>query len=557
MKIICTLGNETSLIVKNLKETYASLDIEYSFSSTRELVSELSGIPIRIDKLLINEDAFSGRLTDDLISLQDLLNSRFFSTKEVIFMLNSDTDTDKYVNHLFGGLETPKISIHKRDSYNFQNITYLLGGKDSLEQNEVNVEYSTFVRQRIGQDTTVTLMAGEGESGRGAIVYDDIEAVSKLFEKLDAQKNLISIQNTEISTDALMPKVEGLPKLELNPEQFIKADSNKQTKEPNVFVISGERGSGKTTMAYALAKSYCHNNKVLLIDLCEHNMGLSALIEELKEDVSVLYLHTLLENTDANTTKAIIDKFVVMDTPISALSLSAKAKEILNANNSLEDSEVVLSSIAEILLSKLKANYDIIIIDIPLAKYSQYSFVFNTCDYVMLTFHKSVSSVVSLGAFILEKRLHHQWYKTIFLPTDAYREVGGRVDTTPTELKSYLEIFLKHKVAMTNPIRLTGLDLGSELSMVIDKLISALPSKADIKNYNDYINSEIENTSKEINVNTGFSNPFVPSLDKDSEESITSEDTLEEIVEVYEEDTNNLLDGDFGLPELENLTEEV
>lgn len=553
MKIICVLGNETSAIVKNLKETYASLDIDSSFSSSREMVSELTGTPVRVDKLLINEDAFSsGRLTDELIELQALINSKFFSPKEVIFLLDINKDTDKYISHLFQGLEEPKISIHKKESYNFQSITYLLGGKDLLEQNKVDVEYSTVVRQRIGQDTTITLMAGEENNNKGAIVYDDIDAVVKLFEKLEAQKNLIAIQNTEISTDVIQPKMTGLPKLEVTPEQFLHADSYNKTRNTQVYVVSGERGSGKTTAAYALAKSYQHANKVLLIDLCEHNMGLSALIEELKENISVLFLHTILGGKDATTTKAIIEKFSNQKTPLSAISLSAETKDILNSKVSLEDSESVLSSITEILLASLKPKYDIIIIDLPLAKYSQYSFVFNTCDYVLLTFYKSISSVVSLGAFMLEKRLYHQWYKTIFIPTDVYREIDGRVNTSPMELKSYLEIFLKHKVAMTNPIRLTGFDLGPELSMVVDKLISALPSKTDISNYNEYINSEKENVNKPIEMSTDFVNPFVPTtkeIEPTEEDDVLNEINLEELIDG--DTLDDIEEFDFDLPDLD------
>lgn len=576
MKIICVLGKDTQSIAKNLKETYASLDIEYSFPSTRELVTELSGVPIRVDKLLINEDAFSSRLTDDLISLQELISSKFFSPKEVIFMLSSETETDKYVNHLFGGMETPLISVHKRESYNFQSITYILGGKNSLEQNDVEVEYGKVVRQRIGQDTTITLMAGEENSSRGAIVYDDIDAVVKLFEKLEAQKNLIAIQNTEISTDVLTPRVSGLPKLEGNPEQFIRTDNTGKVKETTVLVVSGERGSGKTSTAYALAKSYHHSNKVLLLDLCEHNMGLSALIEELKEDVAVLYLHTLLDGTDATTTKAILDKFSTQDTALSAISLSAETKRILDVNVGLIETESVLASIAEILLAKLKSSYDIIIVDIPLAKYSQYSFVFNTCDYVLLTFYKSVSSVVSLGTFMLEKQLYHQWYKTIFLPTDVYREIDGVDAVSPQELKAYLEILLKHNIVMTNPIRLTGYSLGPELSMVVDKLIGALPSKADIRTYNEYLNAEMENTRELIDVKTDFNNPFspqTPTIDTIEEEITETEyygSTVDSITEIGIDELpqgddipipeysnvnqfSDILQDDFGLPEFVDL----
>ena len=111
---------------------------------------------------------------------------------------------------------------------------------------------------------------------------------------------------------------------------------------------------------------------------------------------------------------------------------------------------------------------------------------------------------------------------------------------------------------MTNPIRLSGFEFGPELSIVIDRLISALPSKSDIKSYNEYLSSEKLDTEQDVNTSTPFVNPFSPTeetglTDKGEFVEHSEIDVIEEENEEVSED-----DMDIELPdflEFDELTE--
>lgn len=530
MKIICVLGSETKTIVKNLTNMYASLEVEYSYSTLKDMNTELKYTPIRVDKVLINEESFSKNPTEDLVELEQILDGRFFITKEIVFLLNTESRVIQYVNHMFSERTTPKITVRQQDTYNFQSITYLLGGKDALEQNEVTVERGKLVRTKIGASETITLMANQADASKGAVVFDDIEQVINMFNKIEAQKDLIDIQNIQVSTEPIIPKINGIPQQDGKPIQYLDKAGSHTKKEPLLLAVTGERGSGKTSMSYALGKSYHHDNKVLLIDLCEHNLGLSGLIEDLKENVATLFLEDLLVNNDDATTKAILAKFMDNGRQLNAITLSTHTREIIAKASSLRDVEPILSSIAEVILAKVRREYDVIIIDIPLAKYTQYSFVFNSCDYLLMTFHKSISSTISLGTFLHENGMNTDWYKSIFIPTDAYKAIDGVPQPSPSELREYIEICMNHEVVMTSPIRLSGFDLGPELANVVNSLITTLPSKLEIANYRDYLNRETAKVSKVLEGKLDFDNPFSPLDDK--EVGMIEEDAHDDTIEV-------------------------
>lgn len=549
MKIICVLGNDTRTIVNNLRDTYASIDIVHDYTTLRETVHELKSTPVKVDKVLIMEDALDDQLMQSLISLSDMLNGRFFVAKELIFLLHTNSKSLEYVKHVFDSETSLKVTIKQQESYNFQNITYILGGKDALEQNTPDIEHKTVVRRKIGASQTITLMANEGDSSKGAIVYDDIDQVAEMFQKLEAQKSLLDITNIQVSVDAVNPKTEGLPESTELPIQNIDEDFNRSKKEPKLIVVSGERGSGKTTTSYALAKSYYANgHNVLMIDLSQYNMGLSNLIEVMKEQINVMFLHELISSDNDLTTKAMISKFSTIPKEgnvLNALALSTRTKLLLQEQNIDIDDEEVLASIIEIILSKIRNIFDVVILDLPLAKYSQYSFIFNTCDYLLLTFHKSRSSAISLALFLLEKRLHTQWYKMIFLPTDVYRDVSGIPVDEVGELQDTLDILMKHDVVMTAPVRLSGLHLGAELAIVVDKLIATLPSKKAVNQYYEQLSkytNEIEQQTLEVidtRLENSFVNPFTPS------ESVATED-----VNTYMDTTPQIPDEQIVLPEM-------
>jgi cellulose biosynthesis protein BcsQ len=497
---------------------YASIETSYAYPKLSELLYDLRSTPVKIDKLLITEDSIKD-LMGDLTGLSDMLQGRFFITNEIVFLMSEDSRAVSFVNHVFGdgfaqgfkNVRPPKVTIRQQESYNFQDITYLLGGKDALEQNEVVVERGALVRTKIGANETVAMMEDKVGEGKGAVVFDDIEQVMAMFNKIEAQKALIDIHNDFQGTEPILPKLDAIEKLDNKvPLQHLEPENLRQTNEPTLLVMTGERGSGKTSMAYALAKSYHHHSKTLLVDLCEHNLGLSGLIEEMKEDIATLFLEDLLVNPSDITTKAILNKFTESKHMLNAIALSTYTMDIIGKSCSVKEIEPVLASIMEIILAKIRSEYDIIIVDIPLSKYTQYAFIFNTCDYILMTFHRNISSAISLGKFMNENGIHTNWYKTVFIPTDAYRDIQGVPTGTVQELREYLEICMNHEIVMTNTIRLSGFDLGSELSGVIKNRTEALPSKLDINNYRDYLNEETVKSASEVEKDIDFSNPFMP-----------------------------------------------
>lgn len=504
MNIICVLGDDTDYIVNNLKKTYASIEIDNYYTTLLDCSTDLKDMPVRVDKILISEDALGNDRTAGLIAFQTLTQGQFFKAREIIFVMKPSSANIPYIEHLFG--EYHNVSIKEQPVHNFHNLVYLLGGKDALEQKKVELEYSELVRKKIGSQQTITLMAGEEYANKSALVLDDYDQVASMLHKLEAQQSLIEMENREISVEAIDPKVEPMEEIDITPAQVEPEDGSRKLREPKTFVVSGERGSGKTTMSYALAKSYSVNNKVLLVDLCMYNMGLSGLIEQLKEDITVAYLHTLMvedaRDADNPTGKALTEKMMNPETAITALTLSTETQSIIH-------DEEVLASVVEILLAKLKKAYDIVIIDLPVAKYTQYSFIFNTCDYLMTTFYRNISSAISLGMFLAESGLRSEWYKTIFIPTDAYNEIKSIPLDEVSELKDYLKIMMREEVVTTQPIKLTGFDLGEELSLAINSVIDLLPSKIEVSNYFDQMETEAERFSNEIDeILSGLTNPF-------------------------------------------------
>lgn len=535
MQVILCLGTSTEVTANNLLETYGSIEIDHMYMYLEQMCMGLSGIPVTVDKVLIHEDALGDDPSNTLLGLQTLIDGKFFLAKEILFLLKVDSPVIEYINFIFK--DYPNVFPKFSPVYNFQMITELLGGRDALKQNKVELEYAEVVRKKVGSSNSVTLTANS-EDGKASLVVDDIDSINNLFLKLEAQAHVVAINNKFVSTEAIQPKIGEIDKVDGVPEQFLPEIEEKKEATKNVLVVSGEKGSGKTSFAYALGKSYGLNKRTLLIDLNISNLGLSSVIEQMKDNITVVFLHDLLNKggkDDVGNTKAIISKLLNSTTNLNALTLSMETKELVR-------NEEVLASIVEIILAKLKRHFEIIIIDLPLSKYNQYSFIFNNCNYLLLTFYRNMSSIVSLSTFLAESGLHNEWYKLVFVPTDPYRDIAGLDTSSVADLKETASFFMgENRVAMTRTIQLSSFNQGPELSEAVSSVLTSLPSQDKITEYLKSMKKpSVIEEAKEI-VET-YVNPFAPiTQDEELDESeltdleqLFEDEEQEELLEILE-----------------------
>lgn len=468
--IVIILGDKTQEIGEILDRHYKdSVTVVARFKTPTEFKNHYAEMPLRVNRIIISEDALGDRKIPELTSLRNALDSYFLKFDKCFILTSHSPEIRDLIDHVTEGFaHRDLIRTFPHEKYTHQLIIdYCLEKIAKRHHVRQETEYEDVVRRRI--DGTQTFRLEEDEPDRDLVVLDrkSVQALQKL-DKMSNMSSLASIVSDETWTNNKI--IKDIAKMEtaltvLEEEKVFEIDysifqlqKRIRTRRSNFVIVTGERRSGKTSMTYAVGRSFSTYEKVLLVDYDPKSLGLSYIAESVPSDATIIPLQEFRNNF-----QAALHTIVESPKNLNVIALNTRTiKELAGMN---------ITNFISMIIQTCAKYFDKVIFDIPITEMTSIVPLFKKAHRIILTVPNSVNNFVSTFNILTELDIKDDLIarKVIFAPVDMFHHIEGIQHLTRQHCQHIVGKLFANGCMVLPPVQFGSFNLDRSLAQLLEE----------------------------------------------------------------------------------------
>lgn len=473
--IVIILGDKTSDIKRTLDSHYKeALTVVGAFNTPTEFYEHYKETPLRISRLIVHESSFARDKYTQLENLKKALsifNVKFDSCyllishdKEVKELIDYLKDDDTFINR-------HKLRHFEHETYTAETlIQYCLDRISRRHFIKTETEFDDIVRVKKDATTTFKLEEDDYEEKSTLVVLDKNAVKSRdLSDKLKNMQSLSNVVSNEfwennriikdiMHIDKLISEGEQVKRFEIDYSTFFLKDKIKKPFR-NVYIVTGESRSGKTTMTYGLAKSSSTKSKTLVIDFDFDNLGLSHLTETQADYATVMLLQDFKTNF-----KNAIRTLVHSNTKLNVI--------VSNSKTVGELGELSPIALAQLIAYSCIKYYDSVIIDIPIDLLENVVDLIQRSDKLLITVPNTTNALYSVFQKVIEQELVEKYPNTykMIVPMAMFSQINKNIYLKGENIQALTSKVFGDEVKCTPNLEFGSFDLEDDLMRLMKSL---------------------------------------------------------------------------------------
>ena len=476
--IVIILGERTKDIKRTLDTHYRdSVRVVDAFDTPNEFAEKYSKTPLRADRIIIHESSLLRDRYTNIESIKSTLSGFNVKFKQCYILISYDKDIKELVDYLLEDdtfVNRNKVRSFQHELYTpVQIIEYCLDKIARRHFVTTETEFDDVVRVKRNADSTFKLdnEQEEEEEVRPSeliVLEKDSVRAKELNEKL---KNLTSLSNLVeneawennrifrdlLALDRIQQVGQQTKNFNVDYSTFHLKDKVKKV-ENNIFLVTGEKRSGKTTLTYALGKSASSANKrTLIVDLDFTNFGLSHLTETQVEYASVM----LIQDFGTGMFKNALRTLVNSKTNLNVLASNSKTLTALNGIDPM--------ALAQLIAYSCRKYFDVIVVDINFDNIDDCVELINNCEKLIFTVPNTMSCLYDLFNNMKDKGILKNYANAhkVVIPMDIFNKINGNSYLQGSSIKNLTKtVFGEELIALTN-LEFKSFNLNEDLLKAI------------------------------------------------------------------------------------------
>lgn len=443
MNVILIMGNSTPRVVSYIKnENGVSINIQRSANTVDEIENFLIKTLTKTDLLLFTDDALGYDYMKSIVKLKTALERGYLTASQIIHFTTTRSNISDSTVHVLGDFN---LKIVKRDDFTFKTVLNAITGELN-ELKEVDSTKSLANVVRVKKHSRDVEVFEESKTNDSVIITtkkkiglsDKTEALESIKEVKGSKQ--LSKFSQKISTNKLQQVDPSLPMP--NPSELPLPDLHHAIIDSGTTVIvTGERKSGKTVFAQALAYGYSKDYKVMLIT------DSNSISDDLQTEAVKLSILDFKSN--------------ISD---SILKTTAYGNKLVLLNDFSGVSSDIQYLLLDIIYFNIRDNFDLIIIDLQLTKYIETPGIAANSNLICITSPLYISSINSLTSFLQSINMYLHKTQYLYVPTSIFHSVGGLKKYTPSAAKTAIINAIKYDKVQTLPeLQFKSINAGPQL----------------------------------------------------------------------------------------------
>lgn len=424
---------------KYLKENLTGNEV-FAFTSVQQLYEYVTSSAIRTQLLIIHDNGINNNGMEEGFDLlhKILYKQSYFSYTKLIFLnlTSNQSNLSRYDYIKTDEKMRAQVEVYTQDTFKPSFVANICKNVNNNKYEKVELGDTAVIQTK--RSETAIVRADMADTTihpttefKSYIPKTDISIIEKRFEG----------DNSKIETK-VSTKIDNIT---TNPPNIPVTQATNNL--PKIISVLGSKNSGVSSTVLALGHTAAQNGKkVLIVDLDTISLGLSYLADAMnarnifKEPIETYKLADIKGKGNIND----LELFTSRANNLHCLQLT------LNLIKSTDDITFIISSI----VSKIKGQYDHIILDIPISLYDDYyPFIEYFVDGMLITFtpfiYKAINTINEVKQSSIVKSRHFKENKIVLFNCGITNNNNIPL-MRKSEMETYVEGILNKSFPITN-----------------------------------------------------------------------------------------------------------